>query len=263
MVNKLPEEWFLRVSKDKDDLERIIDYLEPTLYYGFIDLDDEAYKLIRNKLLGIPYTESPCFKEEAEITRYNLGASEEKAMLVGAQEARQILDEVKLAFLADSGILDGQVVQTIIPYDFAFQTEDLDTYDFDCDDISNAKAVLMANISNYGSDVISEANIQDTNLQAQQDLMILSVIEQMSEQIINHVNNREKANKEKNNELVTAELERYKERVKIFEQHLNINLSSREKMIDFEMDDMIKEKLALKEQVDSPEKNLSKQIKEK
>nr|GEY08733.1 retrovirus-related Pol polyprotein from transposon TNT 1-94 [Tanacetum cinerariifolium] len=38
----------------------------------------------------------------------------------------------------------------------AFQTEDLDTYDSDCDDISNAKAVLMVNISNYGSDVISE-----------------------------------------------------------------------------------------------------------
>nr|GEZ63716.1 hypothetical protein [Tanacetum cinerariifolium] len=31
-------------------------------------------------------------------------------------------------------------------------TEDLDTYDFDCDDISNAKAVFMANISSYGFD---------------------------------------------------------------------------------------------------------------
>nr|GEV72023.1 hypothetical protein [Tanacetum cinerariifolium] len=36
------------------------------------------------------------------------------------------------------------------------KTEDLDTYDSDCDDLSNAQAVLMANISNYGSDVISE-----------------------------------------------------------------------------------------------------------
>nr|GEY65829.1 retrovirus-related Pol polyprotein from transposon TNT 1-94 [Tanacetum cinerariifolium] len=36
------------------------------------------------------------------------------------------------------------------------QTEDLDTYDSDCDDILNAKAGLMANISNYGSNVISE-----------------------------------------------------------------------------------------------------------
>ncbi|GKE04270.1 hypothetical protein Tco_1396288 [Tanacetum coccineum] len=132
--------------------------------------------------------------------------------------------------------------QTIIPNNAAFQTEDLDTYDSDCDDVSNAKAVLRANISNYGSDVILEvphsktylnnmenqsvhtmhdfeqtpavditdneihsdsniilysqylqetqqANVQDTNLQAQQDSMILSVIEQMLEQMINHVNN--------------------------------------------------------------------------
>ncbi|GJU61317.1 retrovirus-related pol polyprotein from transposon TNT 1-94 [Tanacetum coccineum] len=81
--------------------------------------------------------------------------------------------------------------------------------------------------------------------------------------MINHVNNWEKANKEQNNETITAELERYKERVKNFEQRLNIDLSSREKMIDSQMDDMIREKLALKEQVDSLEQNLSKQIKEK
>ncbi|GJV02891.1 hypothetical protein Tco_1336460 [Tanacetum coccineum] len=108
-----------------------------------------------------------------------------------------------------------------------------------------------------------QATVQDTNLQAQQDSMILSVIEQMSEQMINHVNNWEKANKEQKNESITAELERYKERVKTFEQRLNIDLSSREKMIDSQMDDMIREKLALKEQIDSLEQNLSKQIKEK
>ncbi|GJU64730.1 hypothetical protein Tco_1246565 [Tanacetum coccineum] len=107
-------------------------------------------------------------------------------------------------------------------------TEDLDTYDSDCNDLSNAQAVLMANISNYGFDVISE----------------------------------EKANKEQNNESITVELERYKEQVKTFEQRLNIDLSSHEKMIDSQIDDIIKEKLALKEQVDSLEQNLSKQIKE-
>nr|GEU88307.1 ribonuclease H-like domain-containing protein [Tanacetum cinerariifolium] len=107
-------------------------------------------------------------------------------------------------------------------------TEDLDAYDSDCDDVSNAKSILMANLSNYGSNVILE----------------------------------EKA-KEKNNESLTSELERYKERVNTFEQRLNVDLSSREKMIDSQIDDMIKEKLALKEQVDSLELNLSKQIKEK
>ncbi|GKD09310.1 hypothetical protein Tco_1188995 [Tanacetum coccineum] len=240
----------------------------------------------------------------------------EKAMLDEAQEAGQILDEEQLAFLADPDIPDGQVVQTAIPNTAAFQTEDLDAYDSDCDDVSNAKAVLMANLSSYGSDVLSEvphfetshnfmdnqsvnamqdfeqtpivdfsdneitsdsniipysqylqetqlAAVQDTNLYAQQDSMILSVIEQMSEQMINHVNNWEKANQEKNNESVTAELERYKERVKTFEQRLNVDLSTREKMIDSQMDDMIKEKLALKQQIDSLEQNLSNQIKEK
>nr|GEZ06427.1 integrase, catalytic region, zinc finger, CCHC-type, peptidase aspartic, catalytic [Tanacetum cinerariifolium] len=38
-------------------------------------------------------------------------------------------------------------------------TENLDTYDSECDDISNANVVLMANISNHGSDVISETLI--------------------------------------------------------------------------------------------------------
>ncbi|GJS78506.1 putative reverse transcriptase domain-containing protein [Tanacetum coccineum] len=211
--------------------------------------------------------------------------AKDKAILAKAQEAGQILDEEQLAFLADPGVPDGQAVQTIIPNNATFQTEDLDTYDSDYDDILNAKAVLMANISNYVSDVISEVphsetclndmenqsvhamqdfeqspvvdfsdneihsdsniipysqylqetqltTVQDTTLQAQQDSMILSVIEQMSEQMINHVNNWEKANKEQNNDSVTAELEGYKERVKAFEQRLNIDLSSREKMID-------------------------------
>nr|GEV85864.1 hypothetical protein [Tanacetum cinerariifolium] len=80
----------------------------------------------------------------------------EKAMLAEAQEARQILDEEQLAFCVDPRVPNGQAIQTIIPNSAAFQTEDLDTYDSDCDDISNAKVVFLANISNYGSDVISE-----------------------------------------------------------------------------------------------------------
>ncbi|GKE88434.1 hypothetical protein Tco_1565909 [Tanacetum coccineum] len=37
----------------------------------------------------------------------------------------------KLAFLADPGIFDDQAIQTIIPNNAAFQTEDLDAYDSD------------------------------------------------------------------------------------------------------------------------------------
>ncbi|GJW47548.1 hypothetical protein Tco_0079194 [Tanacetum coccineum] len=65
-------------------------------------------------------------------------------------------DEEQLAFLVDPSIPDGQAAQTTIPNTVAFQTEDLDAYDSDCDDVSNAKAVLIYNLSNYGIDIISE-----------------------------------------------------------------------------------------------------------
>ncbi|GJZ48281.1 retrovirus-related pol polyprotein from transposon TNT 1-94 [Tanacetum coccineum] len=206
----------------------------------------------------------------------------EKAMLVEAQEAGQILDEEQLVFLADLRIPAGQA-QTIIPHnaDIISEVPNSETYLNDMDnqsvhalqdfeqspvmDFTDNEISSDSNIIPYSQYLqeTQQATVQDTNLQAQQDSMILSVIEQMSEQMINHVNNWEKANKEQNNESITAELERYKERVKTFEQRLNIDLSSREKMIDSQMDDMIREKLALKEQIDSLEQNLSKQIKEK
>nr|GEZ08247.1 hypothetical protein [Tanacetum cinerariifolium] len=79
----------------------------------------------------------------------------EKMLLVQAHEFGQVLDEEHLSFLADPGIADGQATQTTIPQN-AFQNNDLDAYDSDCDYISSAKAVLMANLSSYDSDVISE-----------------------------------------------------------------------------------------------------------
>ncbi|GJT08986.1 hypothetical protein Tco_0843448 [Tanacetum coccineum] len=80
----------------------------------------------------------------------------EKAMQVEAQESGQIVDEEKLAFLVDPRITDCYDVQPTIIHNASYQTDDLDAYDFDCDDISTDKAVLMANLSNYGLDVLFE-----------------------------------------------------------------------------------------------------------
>nr|GEY72825.1 hypothetical protein [Tanacetum cinerariifolium] len=184
----------------------------------------------------------------------------DKAMLAEAREAGQILDEEQLAFLADLRVPDGQAVQTIIPNNAAFQTKYLNTYDSDCDDISNVKAVLIANISNYGSDVISEVPHFETYLNDMENQSMHAMQDYKQTPVVDVTNNEitKKANKEQDNESVTAELERYKEWVKTFEQRLNIDLSSRERIFDSQMDDMIKEKLALKEQVDSLEQNLSK-----
>ncbi|GJS73029.1 retrovirus-related pol polyprotein from transposon TNT 1-94 [Tanacetum coccineum] len=86
----------------------------------------------------------------------------EKMLLVQAQESGQVLDEEQLAFSTDFGIADGQDTQTTIIHNAAFQIDDLDAYDSDCDDISSIKAVLMANLSSYGSDVLYEVPQHDT-----------------------------------------------------------------------------------------------------
>ncbi|GKA18516.1 hypothetical protein Tco_0698431 [Tanacetum coccineum] len=38
VLNKLHDEWFKGTDEDDDDLEGIIDYLEPTLYDGFVNV---------------------------------------------------------------------------------------------------------------------------------------------------------------------------------------------------------------------------------
>ncbi|GKC58449.1 hypothetical protein Tco_1086047 [Tanacetum coccineum] len=64
-------------SDDEDDIEGIIDYLEPTSYDGFIDLDEEEYNKRRCRLLGMPYIAPlPLIIEQVKITRYSLGPGE-------------------------------------------------------------------------------------------------------------------------------------------------------------------------------------------
>ncbi|GJV40290.1 hypothetical protein Tco_1418730 [Tanacetum coccineum] len=175
----------------------------------------------------------------------------------------KVLNEKELEFLADPGIAEGPVTQSVITHNAAYQADDLDVYDSDCDEISTAKAVLMENLSSFGLDVLSEvpisdntnndklnqsvqkmqyseqthlvnypeneitsnsniipysqylletqnAAVQDTNSSAKNNAMILSVFEQLS----NQVTSCNKVNKDNliANESLSAELERYKER---------------------------------------------------
>ncbi|GJT58092.1 retrovirus-related pol polyprotein from transposon TNT 1-94 [Tanacetum coccineum] len=174
------------------------------------------------------------FKEDKPKRRRDVAWFKEKVLLVQAQAKGKELDEEQLAFLADPEVADGQVAQTIT-HNAAFQTNDLDVYDFDYDDISSNKAVLMANLSSCDSDVLSE----------------------------------DKANNESKivNESLTTELERYKERVKILEQRFNVDLSSHEKFIDSQMDDMMQMKntkfAAFETKIDTLKQTLSKYVKEK
>ncbi|GJS36368.1 hypothetical protein Tco_0534750 [Tanacetum coccineum] len=210
------------------------------------------------------------------ITCYNCKREE-------AQAHGQILNEEELTFFADPGIPEGQATQTVITHNAAYQADDLDAYDSDCDELNSAKVALMANLSHYGSDALAEvhnhdnmnnnvvnqavqvmpssqqsnvvnhseteitsdsniipysqyviesqqATVQNSNSSAQQDDLILSVIEQLKTQVANCT----KINLENKsvNDTLTAELERYKEQVKVLKEGQNVDLRSKDNVSD-------------------------------
>ncbi|GJU88147.1 hypothetical protein Tco_1300570 [Tanacetum coccineum] len=207
----------------------------------------------------------------------------DKVLLVQAQASGQILHEEELAFLADPGIPEAQATQTVITHNAAYQADDLDAYDSDCDELNSAKVALMANLSHYGSDALAEvhnhdnvnnnminqavqvmpsseqsnvvnhseteitsdsniipysqyviesqqAAVQNSNSSAQQDALILSVIEQLKSQVVNCT----KINLENKsvNDTLTDELERYKEQIKVLKDGQNVDLRSNDNISD-------------------------------
>ncbi|GKD66333.1 hypothetical protein Tco_1308441, partial [Tanacetum coccineum] len=116
----------------------------------------------------------------------------DKVLLVEAHGSGKVLNEEELTFLADPRVAEGPIT-----HNATYQADDLDAYDSDCDEISTAKAVLMANfvqemmyseqthLVNYlENEITSDSNIisyslylleienaavQDTNSSTQQD----------------------------------------------------------------------------------------------
>nr|GEV08224.1 integrase, catalytic region, zinc finger, CCHC-type, peptidase aspartic, catalytic [Tanacetum cinerariifolium] len=125
----------------------------------------------------------------------------DKVLLVQAQANGQVLYEEELEFLADPWIDDSSISHHpggrnvyIRPPEGGFATDnkadDLDAYDPDCDELNSARITFMANLSHYGSDNRAEymnesqnTNVQNSSSPAQQDDLILSVIEQLKTQV--------------------------------------------------------------------------------
>nr|GEW89244.1 hypothetical protein [Tanacetum cinerariifolium] len=147
----------------------------------------------------------------------------------------EVLHKEELEFLADPGIAETQSTQYVVTNNAAYQDDDLDAYDSDCDEIISSKIALMANLSHYGFDNLVEVhnpdnvtnNVIDQDVQAmpifeytpaQQDDLILSVIEQPKTQVVNYT----KINQDNKNvhEILTTELERYKDQAQQLEPKL-------------------------------------------
>nr|GEX02170.1 hypothetical protein [Tanacetum cinerariifolium] len=65
-------------------------------------------------------------------------------------------EEQELEFLADPGTPESSSNQIVVTNNAAYQADDLDAYDSDCDEINSVKVALMANLSHYGSDNLAE-----------------------------------------------------------------------------------------------------------
>nr|GEW13172.1 hypothetical protein [Tanacetum cinerariifolium] len=126
----------------------------------------------------------------------------------------------------DDSWFKDKLLLTIITHNAAYQADDLDAYDSDCDELNTAKVTLMVNLSHYGSDALAE----NSNLSAQQDALILSVIEQLKTQVVNciMINLENKSV----NDTLTAKLERYKEQVKVLKEGQIIEVKSRDSFAD-------------------------------
>ncbi|GJR76978.1 hypothetical protein Tco_0089343 [Tanacetum coccineum] len=75
-----------------------------------------------------------------------------------------------------------------------------------------------------------QAAVQNSNSSAQQDALILSVIEQLKTQVINCT--KINLDNKSVNDTLTAELERYKEQVKVLKEGQNVDLKSKDNVSD-------------------------------
>nr|GEU34465.1 hypothetical protein [Tanacetum cinerariifolium] len=80
----------------------------------------------------------------------------DKVLLVQTQANGQVLQEEELEFLVDPGIAKTSSTQYVVTNNVAYQADDLDAYDSNCDELNSAKIALMANLSHYGSNNLAE-----------------------------------------------------------------------------------------------------------
>ncbi|GJW92181.1 hypothetical protein Tco_0169734 [Tanacetum coccineum] len=174
----------------------------------------------------------------------------DKVLLVQAQASGQILYEEELAFLADLGIPKVALMANLSHYGSDALAE-VHNHDNVNDNMINQAVQVMpsseqlnvvnhsetkitsdSNIIPYSQYVIEsqQATVQNSNSSTQQDALILSLIEQLKTQVVNCT----KINLENKrvNDTLTAELERYKEQVKVLNEGQNVDLRSNDNVSD-------------------------------
>ncbi|GKB33314.1 integrase, catalytic region, zinc finger, CCHC-type containing protein [Tanacetum coccineum] len=175
----------------------------------------------------------------------------DKVLLVQAQASGKILHEEELTCLADPGIPEAQATQTVITHNAAYQADNLDTYDFDCDELNSAKVALMANRSHYGSDVLAESSVVDhAETEINSDSNIIPYSQYLRESQQAALNMELKCH----GITLSDKLKRYKEQVKVLKEEQSVELKGQNNFSDSHEQNAEIERL---------KQNLSDQLREK
>ncbi|GJU70937.1 retrovirus-related pol polyprotein from transposon TNT 1-94, partial [Tanacetum coccineum] len=153
--------------------------------------------------------------------------------------------------------------------------DDLDAYDFNCDELNTAKVALMANLSHYGSDALAKVHNHDNlnNNMINQAVQVMPSSEQSN--VVNYsetkitsdsniipysqyvIESQQAAINLENksvNDTLTVELERYKEQFTVLNEGQNV---------DFKSQDNISDSCAQSVKIDHLKQTLLEHLKEK
>ncbi|GKC73994.1 hypothetical protein Tco_1119877 [Tanacetum coccineum] len=155
----------------------------------------------------------------------------DKVLLVQAQANGQTLHEEELAFLADTGIPEDALGEVhnhdTVNNNVINQAVQAMSSSEQSNVVNRSKTKITSdsNIIPYSQYVIElqQAVVQNSNSFVQQDALILSVIEQLKTQVVNYT--KINLNNKSVNDTLTADLERYKEQVKVLKEGQNVDLT--------------------------------------
>nr|GFC32491.1 hypothetical protein [Tanacetum cinerariifolium] len=92
------------------------------------------------------------------------GSSRPLASGSGGTSGRQrVLQEEELDFLADPGTAESSTNQTVVTTNAAYQADDVDAYDLDCDELNSAKVALMVPSTSEQSTILAQSNTESTS----------------------------------------------------------------------------------------------------
>ncbi|GKE82032.1 hypothetical protein Tco_1552032, partial [Tanacetum coccineum] len=84
------------------------------------------------------------------------------------------------------GTEEGQATQTVITHNAAYQADDLDACDFDCDELNITKVALMANLSHYGLDAFAEIHNHDNVNNNMTNQAVQAMPSSVQSNVVNH-----------------------------------------------------------------------------